>query len=470
MSREDKNETLILEQYKNIVDRSAIVSKTDKFGIITYVNNKFCEMSGYSEEELIGISHNIIRHPDMPSAIFEELWRVIQSGKAWFGKVKNRKKNGSLYYVDTVINPIIDSNGDIIEYIAIRHDITELEQYKELLKDELTIKNKSIEENINYLQQYEDAISSATAVLKTDTNNIITYANSKFCEIMGYCIKDLVGINCTQLRDEKHKLMLDCEKVKNELKNKKMVNWTLTNSTKNGNKLHLNTFFYPIFDCNLNIIEHLQIMYDITEIINLNNEIIDTQKEIINKMGEIGESRSKETGSHVRRVSEYSKELALLAGLSKEDADLLYAASPMHDIGKIGIPDNILHKPGKLNDNEWVIMKSHSEAGYNILKDSNRTILKAAAIVSHTHHEKWDGSGYPNSLAGEDIHIFGRITAIADVFDALGSDRVYKKAWKLDTIIEFLKKEKSKHFDPVLIDIFLENMDKILSIRDSYKD
>ncbi|MFA6136839.1 MAG: PAS domain S-box protein [Sulfurimonas sp.] len=470
MNREDKNETLILEQYKNIVDRSAIVSKTDKFGIITYVNNKFCEMSGYSEEELIGMPHNIIRHPDMPSAAFEELWKIIQSGEPWFGKVKNRKKNSSSYHVDTVINPIFDSNGNIIEYIAIRHDITELEQYKELLKDELNIKNKDIEENISYHQQYENAVSASTAVLKTDTHNIITYANSKFCELMGYDIEDLIGINCTQLRDEKHKLVLDCEKVKDEIKNKKIVNLILTNSTKNGKKLHLNTFFYPIVDCHLNIIEHLQIMYDITEIINLNNEITETQKEIINKMGEIGESRSKETGSHVRRVSEYSKELALLAGLSKEDADLLYAASPMHDIGKIGIPDSILLKPGKLDENEWVLMKSHPEAGYNILKDSNQAILKAAAIVSHTHHEKWDGSGYPNSLSGEDIHIFGRITAIADVFDALGSDRVYKKAWKLDTIIEFFEIEKSKHFDPVLTEIFLENIDKILYIRDSYKD
>ena len=142
----------------------------------------------------------------------------------------------------------------------------------------------------------------------------------------------------------------------------------------------------------------------------------------------------------------------------------------MHDIGKIGIPDAILNKPGKLNEDEWKIMKTHTQIGYDILKDSKRETLRAAGIVSYTHHEKWDGTGYPLGLKGEDIHIFGRITAVADVFDALGSDRCYKKAWSLENILELFKNEKGKHFDPKLIDIFIENLDEFLAIRDSYKD
>ena len=469
MAYENKYKTrLLLEQYKEIVDRSAIVSKTDTFGTITYVNSKFCEISGYREEELVGKPHNIIRHPDMPSENFKELWTTIQSANPWFGKIKNRKKNGDAYYVDTIINPVIDNNGNIIEYIAIRYDITELEQYKNLLKDELSTKNKNIQESINYFKQYENAISSVVSVLKTDTNNIITYANPRFCMLMGYNTEDLVGIDCAQLRDEKHKSMLDCETIKDEFKNKKAINKLLTNTTKNGDKLHFSTLFYPILDLNSNIIEHLQIMHNVTDIVNLNEEIINTQKEIINKIGEIVEHRSHETGFHIKKVAEYSKELALLAGLSEEDVNLLYAASPMHDIGKVGIPDNILLKPGPLNDEEWLIMKNHPEVGYNILKDSHRPILKAASIISHTHHEKWDGSGYPNALCGEDIHIFGRITAIADVFDALGSDRVYKKAWELDKILDFFHREKAKHFDPFLTEIFLHNIDRILKIRDTH--
>jgi len=194
------------------------------------------------------------------------------------------------------------------------------------------------------------------------------------------------------------------------------------------------------------------------------------QIEIIHKLGEVGESRSKEIGFHIKRVAEYSKLLALLAGLGNKNANLLYLASPMHDIGKIGIPDSILQKPGKLDSDEWTIMKTHSEIGYNILKDSTRPILKAAAIISYRHHEKWDGSGYPNKIFDKEIHIFARITAIADVFDTLGSDRVYKKAWELEKIIELFEAQRAKHFDPELVDLFLNNLNQFLEIRDKYID
>jgi len=209
---------------------------------------------------------------------------------------------------------------------------------------------------------------------------------------------------------------------------------------------------------------------DISEILELNEEIEKTQKEIIYTMGEIGETRSKETGNHVKRVAEYSELLALLYGLSKEEASKLKMASPMHDIGKVGIPDSILNKPGRHTTDEFKIMQTHSQLGYEMLKNSNRPIIKAAAIVALEHHEKFDGSGYPNAIAGEDIHIYGRITAVADVFDALGSKRVYKEAWELDKIINLFKEERSKQFDPKIIDLFLDNLDKFLSIRDRYKD
>ncbi|MFA9373492.1 MAG: HD domain-containing phosphohydrolase [Poseidonibacter sp.] len=209
---------------------------------------------------------------------------------------------------------------------------------------------------------------------------------------------------------------------------------------------------------------------DITNIIKAEQEIINTQKDIVYTMGAIGESRSNETGNHVKRVAIYSEILALRYGLSKEEASLLKLASPMHDIGKVGIKDKILNKPGKLTDDEFKIMKTHSTLGYNMLKNSDKEILKAAAIVAHQHHEKWDGSGYPKKLKGEDIHIFGRITAIADVFDALGSQRVYKEAWPLEDIFELFKKEKGKHFDPKLVDLFFENFDEINEVRLKYVD
>ena len=206
------------------------------------------------------------------------------------------------------------------------------------------------------------------------------------------------------------------------------------------------------------------------EIENLNKEIIETQKEVVFRMGAIGEARSKETGMHVKRVAEYSKLFALCLGIPESKAEILKQASPMHDIGKVAIPDNILNKPGKLTDDEFIIMKTHAQLGYDMLKNSTRAILKVAAIVAHDHHEKWDGSGYPRGLKGKDAHIYGRITAVADVFDALGSNRVYKQAWDDEKIFNLFKEERGKHFDPEIVDILFEHMDDILKIRDTYKD
>ncbi len=202
----------------------------------------------------------------------------------------------------------------------------------------------------------------------------------------------------------------------------------------------------------------------------LTYEVEETQREVVFTMGAIGESRSKETGNHVKRVAAYSKLLALKAGLTEEEAELLKQASPMHDIGKVAIPDSILNKKGRFNEEERKIMDTHAQLGYDILKNSDRKLLQAASIVAHQHHEKYNGKGYPQGLKAEDIHIFGRITALADVYDALGSDRVYKKAWDDERIFKLFKDERGEHFDPNLIDIFFENIEEFHNIRNEFKD
>ncbi len=226
----------------------------------------------------------------------------------------------------------------------------------------------------------------------------------------------------------------------------------------------------PILDLNGDIKEYISVRHDITDIYNLKQEIVETQKEVVFTMGAIGETRSKETGKHVKRVAEYSRVFGKYCNLSEEEIELLVDASPMHDIGKIAIPDNILHKTGKLNDEEFQIMRTHAEIGYTMLNHSSRPLLKTAAIIALEHHERWDGNGYPNYLKGEEIAIEGRITAIADVFDALGSQRCYKKSWKDEDIFEYLKKEKGKQFDPNLVDIFFEHIDEFLLIREEFID
>lgn len=208
----------------------------------------------------------------------------------------------------------------------------------------------------------------------------------------------------------------------------------------------------------------------LAEITALNKEIEDTQREVVFTMGSIGESRSKETGNHVRRVAEYSKLLALYSGLNENEAEMLRQASPMHDIGKVAIPDAVLNKPGRFDEEERRIMDTHAALGYEMLKHSQRELLLTAATVAYEHHEKWDGSGYPRGLSGEGIHIYGRITALADVFDALGSDRVYKSAWEDERIFTLFRDERGKHFDPSLIDIFFDHLEEFLTIREHLHD
>ena len=221
---------------------------------------------------------------------------------------------------------------------------------------------------------------------------------------------------------------------------------------------------------NINSDLESQVIERISEIYTLNQEIEDTQKEVIFTMGAIGERRSKETGNHVKRVAEYSKIFALKYGLGEKHAELLKQASPMHDIGKVAIPDAILNKPARFTPEEFEEMKKHSLLGYEMLKGSQRPLVKLATVIAYEHHEKWDGSGYPRGLKGENIDINGRITAIADVFDALGSSRVYKSAWDDKKIFDLFKEEKGKHFEPKLVDIFFDNIDEFLNVRDSFKD
>jgi len=203
------------------------------------------------------------------------------------------------------------------------------------------------------------------------------------------------------------------------------------------------------------------------EQLRLIHEVEETQTEVITTLGTTIESRDENTKNHVDRVSLYSKRLALLCGIDEDEAEKIKLASPLHDVGKIIIPDSILNKPSSLTKDEYEIIKSHSQAGYDILKNSKRELLKMAAIIAYQHHEKFDGTGYPQGLKGEEIHIYGRITAIADVFDALSTPRVYKEAWSDEKVRKVLAEGHGTAFDPILLDMFLDNFDEFVEIRNS---
>jgi response regulator RpfG family c-di-GMP phosphodiesterase len=203
---------------------------------------------------------------------------------------------------------------------------------------------------------------------------------------------------------------------------------------------------------------------------HLEGEKEKAQSEMVVALSEAIEVRSKETGNHVRRVAEYARLLAQLCGLDDETAQLLFLAAPLHDAGKLGIPDAVLNKPGAHTEAETVIMRSHAEIGRQMFAEHDSPVLKAAAIVAGEHHERWDGLGYPNGFRGEQIHIFGRIIALADVFDALTHQRCYKEPWALKRTLQYLLEERGRRFDPELVDLFMQNLDRFTAIHNQLSD
>jgi len=206
------------------------------------------------------------------------------------------------------------------------------------------------------------------------------------------------------------------------------------------------------------------------EVKKATEQIIKTEREVIIRLARAAEYKDPETGTHIQRMSQYSGHIAKNLGLSEEEQQLIIDAAPMHDIGKIGIPDSVLLKPGRLDPEELKVIYQHPTYGKQMLTGSSSKLLQAAEVIAYSHHEKFDGSGYPQGLAGNDIPIYGRIVALADVFDALSSARPYKVAWEIDKTIAFIKEQSGKHFDPKCVDAFFENWENVLAIKEHFVD
>ena len=348
----------------------------------------------------------------------------------------------------------------------------ELEKQYSNLEDQVKEKTKDLNNKNNELEALLSSYDKNVMYSSTDLDGVITDVSNAFCRVSGYTREELIGQNHNIVRHPDNPPHI-FKNIWELLQQEKSFESEIKNLKKDGGYFWVKTFFDPEYDKNGNHIGYTAVRDDITdrkEVEALQHEVEETQREVIFKMGSIGESRSKETGNHVKIVAEYSKLFALYYGLNEKDAELLKQVSPMHDIGKVAIPDEILNKPGRLTDDEMNIMMTHAQLGFDMLNSSKGPLLHTAAIVAREHHEKWDGSGYPRGLVGFQIHIYGRITAIADVFDALGSDRVYKKAWSDEEIFSFFKEQSGKHFEPKLVNIFFDNINEFLLIRDKFSD
>ncbi|KLE02505.1 response regulator, partial [Aliarcobacter butzleri] len=276
--------TQLLNQYKNTVDRSAIVSKTNKKGIITYVNEAFCNISGYTQNELLGKSHNIVRHDDMDFSVFKEMWHTIKILKqSWTGIVKNKKKDGNPYWVHTIINPILDENGNILEFIGIRTDITEIEKTKEYLKNQFDISQNNFQEVMNLSKLYRNAIEKSNIILRVNTNKIITYANEQFYKISGFTKEELIGTHYDSLKILDSNINTNIENMWQTITSGKIWEGQISNIFKDNKTYHFLATIVPIVNLNGEILEYMGIRKDITDVIELHKEIEETQREIIYK-------------------------------------------------------------------------------------------------------------------------------------------------------------------------------------------
>lgn len=457
-----------MQSYRDLLEETITFIEIDKNLNISYINDKAFGISNRPREEVIGQNVTMFLDKEMSEHVLKDVVPTLKKGGTWRGKMSHLRKDGSLYYITTFIKAIFDKNGEVSHYIMGEVDITDEMLKQDELQKNLKLLQNSEEEKKYFLKQYEEVIDKNQILFRLDVNRNFLYANETFLEITGFEAEKIIGKNLYEFLDESQSQKF--QQIGQSLVETGAYDGILNYVRPDGKSFYIKSSGVYIRNLEEEPIEIMAVGIDITQIIESQKEIEKVQQDIIIAMGTICEGKSRETGNHIKRVAKYSKLLAKLYGCAEDDQNLIEIASPMHDIGKIGIPDTILSKPDKLTPEEYEIMKTHTTLGANMLQNSNRKILKTAAQIARSHHEWWSGGGYPNNLKGEEIPLFGRITAITDVFDAISNDRCYKKAWDLPDVISYIRSLKGKQFEPELVDLMLGHIDEFLAISEVYKD
>lgn len=461
--KEGQRDCQVLEHYKHLVDQSAIVCKFDLSGRITYVNDTLCKISGHTREELIGLEITDLRHAIEPDERHQELLAATTSGKKWTGIVKNRKKNGECYVVESNLVPILDEHGVVTEIVSLDVDVTPLHETYENLVGALSRTQLPLAEQRHFVGVYQRALELGTCICVTDRSLRIVSINATFENLLGFRSDELEGKPISQIMPD-----LSDERFLNEVQqtNKEHVTNRIARFVGRDEKeLQFSVGFVGVHNLAGDVESIIMICQDITQSLRLSREIVDTQRELLYVLGDVVESRSQETGKHVQRVAQISRFLALKAGLDADTAEMIETAAPMHDVGKVGIRNAVLQKPGRLSMDEFEEMKEHASIGFSILGKENRALIGLAATIAHQHHERHDGQGYPAGLKGDEIRIEARIVGVADVLDALLSARIYKPAWDEQSAFDYFCEQRGQQFDPELVDLVLEHWDAIMALR-----
>lgn len=460
----------IFKQYKDLLEKSLFVVYFDTQGNIVDTNKSFLEISKFKRDEVVGKKFDFFLAKDSQNNI-NNIWEVLKNRKTFQGILTNKTADNGFFYAKAIIKPIINAKNEVMMFVCSLDDITDFEIKKQSLERSVDVLTEVSVEKDYLIQNYQNLLDRSTAMVMMQDEKFIEV--NKSCEEMfGYKSSDMVGKHVSLILKPDQDIPQKIANIRKELRESGYCKAYLNCIDSNNKPLFIQAYMLAVKSNKNNAKYNVAygIFHNVTELFKMQQELEDVQKEVLYAMGTISEGRSRETGNHIKRVAEFTFLLANLYGLDKKQAELLKIASPMHDIGKLAIPDAILNKPGKLTDEEFDIMKTHAEKGYEMLAWSNRAILRTAAEIAYTHHEWWNGNGYPRKLSGTQIPLCGRIVAVADVFDALSHDRCYKKAWPINEVIEHFMKNRDVQFQGKLVDLLVEHIDEFVKIKEEYAD
>lgn len=486
----------ILMKLSRVVDQAAdLVLITDLAGTIEYVNPAFRSLTGFSQEEALGNKPSILNSGQYDDVFFQNLWETILSGEIYQDVMINQKKNGELYHEEKTITPLKDAHGDITHFVSTGRDITErIIAQNEIQRRASNLQalhaiDVAISTSLDLRVTLDILLSQLISQLGVDAADVLLLDSD--AKTLDYAAQQ--GFRTTALRHTHLKLgdgyagqaalersvvhIPDIRTTKPGfyrsplIENEKFIAYygvplivkdqivgvlEIFHRTPHAS----DTEWMDLLDAlatqaaiaieNANLFEELQ---------HANTELTLAYDKTLEGWALALELRDEETEGHTRRVTDLTVRLAQEFGISKKEIVQIRRGALLHDIGKMGIPDRILHKPGKLTDEEWVIMRQHTTYAYEML--SKIPFLKPALEIPYCHHEKWDGTGYPRGLQGEEIPLAARIFAIVDVWDALRSDRPYRKAWPDEKVLGYLREQVGSHFEPKVYDVFMKVITEI---------